>query len=307
MPSDVPRADPSIGVVIVTHQSEAVIGSCLESLARAAPRRGLDVRVVDNASRDRTVAIATAAIGESRVIRSGGNRGFAAGVNAGLAALATPYLAVLNPDTVIPEGALDRLADTLDGHPRAGLVAPRVVDPAGHAESTTGRFPSAASERVHAMAIDRVTGGAGRARPFPAATGPVDWASGCAWLLRADAVRAVGVLDEEYFMYFEDVDYGRRLWDGGWEVLATPDVQLVHLLGRGSSSTSVLPADGGVAAVRYLRKFLPAAEADRAVRWLRRGWRVRWAWRSLRATLGDARSRALARRYRLALDATAGA
>jgi len=299
--------DGPIGVVVVTHNSSAVLERCLRSLADGAPQRGVEVRVVDNASRDHSADLAAGIVGAERAIRRSTNDGFAAGVNAGLACLDTEWLMVLNPDTHVPPGALDRLVTVLAANPRAGLIGPRVVDEHGHRESTAGRFPTAARERSHALQFDRLLGREGRTRNFPAATGPVDWVSGCAWLLRAEAVRAVGVLDEEYFMYFEDVDYGRRLWDGGWQVLATPDVQLVHLLGRGSSATSVLPADGGGAAVRYLRKFLPATEADAAVRWLRLGWRVRWAWRSVRAALGDTRSRTLARRYRLALDTTAGA
>jgi GT2 family glycosyltransferase len=291
--------------VVVTFQSASVIERCLAALARAAPRRGVETWVVDNASTDDSARLAERAVGPGHVVRLPVNRGYAAGVNAGIARATGAWIGVLNPDTEVPPGALDALVDQIESLPRAGLLAPSICDDEGRVEASAGRFPTLERERAHALALDRALGREGRTRPFPPRTAPVDWASGCAWLLRAEAARAVGPLDEEYFMYFEDVDYGRRLWDAGWQVLATPDVRLVHLLGRGSASTSVVPADGGAAAARYLRKFLPAPEADAAVGWLRLGWRVRWAWRSLRGALGDQRSSGLARRYRLALDETA--
>ena len=97
-------------------------------------------------------------------------------------------------------------------------------------------------ERSHALMLDRCLGLDGRSAEFPDHTAPVEWASGCAWLLRGEAVRSVGPLDEAYFMYFEDVDYCRRLRDAGWVVLATPDARVIHAHGRGSTDTPSVSA-----------------------------------------------------------------
>src|SRR5439155_5493628 len=121
-----------------------------------------------------------------------------------------------------------------------------------------------ARERSHALMWDRCLGLDGRSAEFPDHTAPVEWASGCAWLLRGEAVRSVGSLDEAYFMYFEDVDYCRRLRDAGWEVLATPEARVIHALGQGSTGTPEVPADGGPALLHYFEKFHSAEEARRA-------------------------------------------
>jgi GT2 family glycosyltransferase len=290
-----------ITVVVVTYESSAVIAECLASLGGAAPRRGVTACVVDNASTDGSADLAARATGAPRVIRMERNGGFAAGVNAGLRAATTRWIAVLNPDTVVPPGALDRLADVLERHPRAALVGPRVRDAARRAEATVGYLPTVARERAHAYLLDKALGLQGRRARFPARTRGVEWVSGCAWLLRAEAVQAVGLLDEGYFMYYEDVDYCRRLRDAGWQVLATPEVEIYHGVGHGSRVTRSLPVDGGAALLRYFSKFHPGPAERRARRVLERGWRLRRAWRRALARLGDADSAAIAERFDAAL------
>lgn len=299
-----PHSDGPVAAIVVTYESESVIERCLAALRAAAPCRGIAIRVVDNASTDASAALAERALGAGAVSRLARNGGFAAGVNAGLQGVDAPWVAVLNPDTIVPAGALDRLADVLERHPRGGLVGPRVRDPRGRPERSVGLFPTMSRELVHAWLLDHL-GWEGRWAPFPRATAAVDWVSGCAWLLRAEAVRKVGPLDEEYFMYVEDVDYCRRLHDAGWTVLATPEVEVVHALGVGSDATDLIPADGGAALVRYYAKFHPEVPPERIRTLLARGWRLRRAWRRVRAGLGDRKSAAVARRYELALEAIA--
>ena len=300
-------AERRITAVVVTHDSAAVIESCLSKLAAAAPTRGLDVRVVDNASRDDSAAVAERLLGAGAVIRLRENRGFAAGVNAVLSGFSGEWLAVLNPDLDVPPGALDRLADALERWPRAGLAGPRVRRPDGGVERTAGYLPTLARERAHALFLDRLLGREGRVAHLPPRDGPVEWLSGCAWLLRGTAVRAVGPLDEAYFMYFEDVDYCRRLLDAGWQVLAVPEVEVVHAFGRGSTGSDALPADGGGALLRYFRKWEADVPEDAIRRELQRGWRLRRAWHLARWALGSRRSRVVAKRYARALEVTVGA
>jgi N-acetylglucosaminyl-diphospho-decaprenol L-rhamnosyltransferase len=295
------RRDGPIAVIVVTYESAAVIARCLGVLRAAAPRRGLDIRVVDNASTDGSPALAEAIVGSERVIRMTSNRGFAAGVNAGLATVDAPWIAVINPDVQVPPGGLDRLADVLACHPAAGLAAPRVVGADGRPERSVGLYPTPGREWAHSWLLDHL-GWPGRWAPLPRRTATVDWVSGCAWLMRAEAARATGALDEGYFMYCEDVDYCRRLHDAGWDVLAVPEVEWMHGLGVGSSETGLLPADGGPALLRYFARFHPGFPERRVRALLLRGWRLRRIWRLGRARLGDARSSAMARRYEIAIE-----
>lgn len=292
----------AIVAVVVTHESAAVIEGCLDALRFAAPQRGVGVRVVDNASSDDSAERAAARIGEEHVVRMAANRGFAAGVNAVLADFAGDYLAVINPDLVIPAGALDALADVLDDNPRAGLAGPRVLDPSGRPEESAGWFPTLERERAHAWHLDHLLGREGRRRHLPLGGGPVDWLSGCAWLLRGAAIRETGPLDEGYFLYFEDVDYCHRLWDHGWGVHAAPGISVVHAGGQGSTHSADLAADlAGAPVLHFFDKFRVGTPHEQVMHALRTGWRIRRAYHSLRALLGDARGRERARRYELAL------
>jgi len=293
--------DGPIAAVVVTYESAGSLEACLASLAGAAPRRGVRTIVVDNASRDASVAIAGRHLPAADIVHLTANRGFAAGVNAGLATASEPWIAVVNPDVEVPAGGLDALADVLVAHPRAALASPRMTDARGGLERSVGPFPTPRREWAHSWLLDHA-GVQGRFGRLPATCATVDWASGCAWLLRAGAVRDVGQLDEEYFMYFEDVDYCRRLHDAGWDVMHVPDVRWTHALGKGSSMTGTQPADGGLAALRYFRKFHPAVPEARVRAWLVRGWRLRLAWRRARALLGDPRSASIARRYAIAIE-----
>jgi GT2 family glycosyltransferase len=289
--------EAGIDVLVVTFESADVIGECLDSLASAAPRRGVSIHVVDNASRDESARIARGRLGAARVTVLADNRGFAAGVNAGLSTGRAPWLAIVNPDILAPSGALDRLVDILETHPRAGLIGPRVRDDHGRAERSVGRFPTLAGEFFHAFYLERLFGLPGRHSAFPSETGRVDWISGCFWLLRRATVEQTGPLDESYFMYYEDSDYCTRLHREGWDVLATSQVTVTHRLGTGSRVTSSLPADGGIGVLRYFRKFRPDVEEQRLRSTVAAGWRIRRWSHAIRAGLGSARSRNWVQRF----------
>lgn len=306
MTTSAPREPGGIVAVVVTHESAAVIDSCLVALGAAAPERGLDVRVVDNGSTDDSADRAASRIGTTHVLRRAENRGFAAGVNAALQDLNCLYLAVVNPDVILPPGALDRLAAILDAHPRAGLIGPRVRDTAGRIDRSVGHFPTLTRERAHAMLLDQLLGHEGRRMTFPLAVSTVDWISGCMWLVRVEALRAVGPLDEDYFMYFEDVDYCKRLVAAGWDVLATPDVEVTHAIAKGSSRSATLPADGGEGpALHYFRKFQPQVAENEVRRALALGWGLRRAIHTALGLLGNPSARIRARRFALALQTLA--
>lgn len=290
-----------VSVVVVTFESSLVLERCLAALPLATTRHTLDIWVVDNASTDGSADLASRLIPSSQVVRLADNRGFSAGVNAGLARATGDAIAVINPDAVVEPGAFDTLMDVLASTPAAGLVAPLVVHPSGTAETSVGRFPTAARERNHALWLDRTLGLEGRTCAFPETTGTVDWASGCAWLLRADAVRAVGPLDERYFMYFDDVDYCRRLWSAGWTVVATRAARVAHDAGHGSTRTSALAAEGGLSGAIYFEKHLSPHDATAARGWLLRGWRLRAVAHQVAAWLGRPTGSARAARYRQSL------
>jgi GT2 family glycosyltransferase len=171
-----------------------------------------------------------------RVIESGSNRGFAAACNVGVRVTSGENLLLLNSDTIVPPGALDTLMNVLRRHPEAAVVGPRLVDAAGRAELSFGRMIGPLSElrqkwwtqrlaRGDLKAVrrlDRMT----RVEHWP------DWVSGACLLVRRVDAEQVGLLDERYFMYTEDVDFCAAARAAGRRVLFTPEVEIVHFRGR---------------------------------------------------------------------------
>lgn len=293
---------PAVSAVVVTYESAAVIERCLNALREAAPGRGIDAWVVDNASTDDGVQRAAAVLGWNHVIRRPTNGGFAAGVNQVLSGFRGEWLAVINPDVVLPPEGIDRLVDFLVRTPRAGLVGPRVDLPGGGREPTAGVFPTPGREWVHAFMLDRFLGLPGRRRTQPAQPSTVDWISGCVWVLRGAAIAATGPLDEKYFMYHEDADYCFRMRQAGWQSWYLPHVRCTHHRGTGSSASSRLPADGGLAAMRLMKRLHPEASARSIQSSFRTGWRLRLSLHKAGARLGRVASRTMALRYQLALE-----
>lgn len=295
-------APNSIDAIIVLHDSASVIEGAIDALRRAAPDCGVRPIIVDNASSDAGAAIASRLLGEAAVVRLPNNLGFAAGVNAGLIRSRSPWVALVNPDLRPAPGSLDKMVRALDLRPRAGLVGPLVRLEDGTREQTAGVFPTLARERAHSMFLDRLLGWEGRRVPQPDTAVQVDWVSGCAWLLRREAQLQVGPLDEGYFMYVEDIDYGKRLAAAGWEVWVEPAAEATHVRGTGSTRSGLLPADGGLALVRYFELHAPSrdARAIRAV--LRRGWSIRRALHRVRSGFGSPGAARLAERYARAIE-----
>jgi GT2 family glycosyltransferase len=219
----------TVSIIIVSFNAGADLDRCLASIEAAPPATPYDIFVVDNQSTDGSVDVARRRPG-IRVIEMGANVGFARATNAGIRASTGRLLLLLNSDTVVPAGAIDALVVTLDSHPDVAVIGPRLVNGTGQAELSFGSMISPLSElrqkRRTQDAIERMT----RDPHYP------DWVSGaCLMVRRADA-EAVGLLDERFFMYTEDVDFCASIRGRGRRVLFTPGVEVVHLRGRSAAS-----------------------------------------------------------------------
>lgn len=228
-------APPAAAAVLVTYESADDLPGCLQSLAAAAPPAGLEVVVVDNASRDDSAEVARA-LGV-KVIENPTNEGYARAVNAGAAATAGQWLLVLNPDTRLAPGSLSRLLATAATDPRIGCLGPDLHNPDGTEYPTGRRFPSLVVGALHAL-VGPVWPGNPATRHYHMAEVdrsvplPVDWVSGACMLLRREAFEAVGGFDGGYFMYFEDMDLCLRLARVGWRVVFDSEAEVVHVGGN---------------------------------------------------------------------------
>jgi GT2 family glycosyltransferase len=227
---------PRVAVVIVTYNSSREIDAALRALTQPPPAISHEILVVDNASVDGTTAKLRATWPGIRLIESGGNVGFAAANNLGIRESSSEIVLLLNPDTRVPARAIDRLVAHLDARPDVAIVGPRIVDGQGRAELSFGAMIAPLSELRQKVLVsgndrglapivsivDRMT----------RQTREVDWVSGACLLIRRPDLEAVGLLDERFFLYTEDVDLCASVRARGRRVLFAADVEIQHLRGR---------------------------------------------------------------------------
>lgn len=227
-----------ISIVIVGWNAKHYLELCLESLAAAPPRRSMEVFVVDNASSDGSSEMIEARFPWVKLIKSPENLGFSRGNNLAIRQCQGRYVALINPDVIVFSGCLDALADFLDENPDVGNVGPRVFNPDMTQQSTCRRFPTiwnnfcAASGLATKFRNSRFLSGEHMFYFSHDRTRPVDVIVGCFSMIRREALDAVGLLDEDLFMYGDDVDWCRRCWAAGWKVVFFPGARAIHDRGK---------------------------------------------------------------------------
>lgn len=243
-----------LAVIIVTWNVRDLLGACLRSLRADLERAGLEgtVWVVDNGSSDGTAEAVQREFPDVRLIALEENVGFAAGNNRALraaldarAAGRPRYLWLLNPDTEVLPGATAALVEALERHPRAGVVGPKLLYPDGTLQHSAFRFPGLAQlvfdlfplpARLYETPLNGryprhlYDGG----EPFP-----VDHPLGAAMMVRTEAVDRVGLMDEGYRLYCEEVDWCWRMRRAGWGALCVPRAEVIHHAGRSTGQVPI--------------------------------------------------------------------
>jgi GT2 family glycosyltransferase len=232
---------PRLSVIIVTFNSAREIGGCLQALRDTPPRLAHEILVVDNASTDDTLAVLARDWPDVRVLTNDANRGFGAATNRGIRETSGDRLLILNPDARVTAGAIDRLLAALDAEPAIAIAGPRLVDDAGRAEVSYGRHIGPLAELGQKLRVRAQEGrwpvvGAWIERQTQVARFP-DWVSGACWVARRDVLDAVGLFDERFFLYTEDVDLCARVRGAGHRVAFVPGAVVRHT--RGASRAGV--------------------------------------------------------------------
>ena len=213
-----------LSIIIVSFNAGDDLERCLTSLAENPPALPHEIIVVDNGSSDDCVNRAKNA--GAQVVEAGSNLGFARATNIGIRKSRGANLLLLNSDTVVPPRSIDGLREELDRHPDVAIVGPRLVDGRGRPELSFGPAIGPINEWRQKRRARGDIEGLTRRRQYP------DWVSGACLLVRRPDAEAVGLLDERFFMYTEDVDFCKSIRSRGRRVLFTPDVEIVHLRGR---------------------------------------------------------------------------
>lgn len=248
---------PDLSVVIVSYNVQRYLAACLESLPAGANDLSVEVFVVDNASPDGSAELVARRFPDVRLLVNAENLGFARAVNRALALTRGRYALLLDPDTVVPAGALTQLVKMADRSPEAALVGPALHDPAsGELQPSFRPFPSWRTAFSHYTLAKPVL----RLWPSPRWQPVVDrpttdgWLIGACLLIRRDLLNAIDGLDEQYFLFCEDTDYCRRVIRAKRRLLYTHETSVFHH--EGKSAEQERPSAMRLVALQSLLHYL---------------------------------------------------
>lgn len=254
-------SSPQLSVIIVSWNVAGLLRDCLQSLTETRADLSLEIIVVDSASSDDTVEMVRRDFPHVQLLAQTENVGFARGNNLGMAVARGAFLFLLNPDTVVHEGALVQLVTYLQTHPQVGLVGPQLFNTDGSHQSSRRRLPTVWTAFWESMWWQRYAP-PGVLRRYYMEDRPisvecsVDWLSGAALCVRKSIVQQVGGFDPAYFMYSEELDWCRRIGSVGWQIVYLPTAHVTHHIGRSSQqAVTSRHINFNRAKLRYIRKY----------------------------------------------------
>jgi GT2 family glycosyltransferase len=244
-----------LATIIVNYRTPNLVVDCLRSLVPEVTELG-PIFVVDNGSGDDSVQQLNAAVVNNDWTKSvqllplSTNAGYSAGNNAGIRIAQqlqpTPdYFLLLNPDTVVRPGAATELLNFMQSHPQVGIAGSRLEDPDATPQRSAFRFPSLLGELEGGLRLGFVTRMLQRfvvAPPVRNEAHVADWVAGASMIIRREVIEQIGLMDEDYFLYFEEVDYCKKARRAGWPCSYVPTSRVVHLVGQSTGVTDTKAA-----------------------------------------------------------------
>jgi GT2 family glycosyltransferase len=233
--------DPIVSVIVVTWNGKRYALECLASLHEVAGELPLEIIVVDNASTDGTPEAIRELYPNILLIRNDANLGFAKANNIGLSKSHGKYVALINSDVVVPAGCLLKMVRYLEQNPSIGVLGPKMLSPDGSVGQSVLRLPTVWNTLCSALGLHAVlprskTFGGFLMEGYPYdQIDDVEMLTGWFWLVPRVALQQVGGLDEQFFMYGEDIDWCLRFLQAGWRVVFYPGAAALHY-GGGSSN-----------------------------------------------------------------------
>ena len=224
-----------LSIVIVSYNVGNYLKNCLESINKTASPLNPEIIVVDNKSTDNTLDIVKNNFSNVKLIKNSENYGFAKGANIGMKQAQGEFVLLLNPDTLVLECAVTSMVEYMQSHPEIGIMGPQLQDPDGSLQLSCRSFPTWSVYFSNRQSILN--------RLFPTnkwsnkyllkqidhkQIQEVDWICGCGLLLRKKMLEEMDYLDEDFFMYIEDVDLAKRVREKNWKTVYFPQARLIH-------------------------------------------------------------------------------
>ena len=236
-----------LSIVIVNWNVRELLRRCLSSVYRTmGDSLKVEVIVVDNASSDGSVAMVGDDFPQVHLIANEKNLGFTRGNNQAVAQSRGRYVLLLNPDTEVVGDALSTMVQYMDAHPQVGALGPQLLNPDGSVQPSRRRFPTMATAFLESTVLQQWFPDNRVLRRYyirdrgDDEVQEVDWVVGACLLARHQAIEQVGLLDKDFFMYSEEMDWCRRFKERGWRVVYLPTAQVIHHEARSSEQVKPL-------------------------------------------------------------------
>lgn len=230
-----------LSIVIVSYRCRDLLMACLSSLEDECRTQGYAVTVVDNASGDDTAEAVRRDFPWVTLVELHHNAGFSVANNVAIRDATAEYVLLLNPDTLVPTGALTAAVTELGTRPDVGMLGVKLVTESGELDHACKRgFPTPLSSLYHFTGLSRRWQASSRFASYRAGhigeddIAEVDAVNGAFMLARRSAIAEVGLLDEQYWLYMEDLDWCFRFWQSGWKILYWPRATVQHMKGGSS-------------------------------------------------------------------------
>jgi GT2 family glycosyltransferase len=226
-----------LSIIIVNWNTKQLLLDCIASVCNTVKRFSFEVIVVDNASSDGSPEAVSSAYPDVRVLRNTSNIGFSRANNMAMKLMRGRYAVILNSDTYLKESSMDDMVDFMDRHPEAGMCGPQLLNADGTKQNSVGDFPVLLTEfmskRIIRVLFPKIYSRAFKTKltvfKEPA---QVDVVIGACMMVRKRAIESVGILDEDYFLFYEEIDWCYRMHRGGWHVYHLPNINVYHLGGQ---------------------------------------------------------------------------
>ena len=231
-----------VSIIIVSWNAKEILRACLNSLMDSTVEYAHEIIAVDNGSSDGSPEMVEKEFPHVRLIKNRYNLGFARANNIGIRASRGRYVCLINSDVIVFEDCIKNLMSFMDENPAAGMAGPKILNPDRTLQPSCRHFPSIWNNLCHAVALNHLFP---RSRFFSApfmdywahdTVRKVDVITGMFWMIRRQAIDEVGLLDEDFFVYGEDIDWCKRFRQGGWDIVFYPGAEAVHIGGASSSN-----------------------------------------------------------------------
>lgn len=224
-----------LSIIVVNWNTRDLLSKCLSSVYRTVTDLRFEILIVDNASTDGSCEMVRRRFPAVRLIENNKNVGFARANNQALEISRGRHILLLNSDTVVHSGALQAMCEFLDQNPQSGVVGAKLLNPDGSFQASYADFPTILSELLLLTKLYRLF----HPSCFPSHSlaesqqvTEADWVPGACLMIRRETLKQVGGLDEDYFMYSEEVDWCWRVKENGWKVIYLPDAEISHWGGQ---------------------------------------------------------------------------